>query len=585
MDEGQRSDRKTLGFCSAATVVEESPLGMSTHYLRRDSTGTPVDHVFLEMNRAYQVLTGLTRRRCIGRRGSAVMPAPAVRALAELFGRAVDQRCTVEFEFDVPDSARRLRITAFPTGREAVGTIVSDITATKQAESLTRACADALEQTGELVLLTDASGRIEYVNRGLLEFRGADHAAVLGRELQDLMPALWHRIRGCERWSGSAPVRDRVDAEWLVSWLASANRAADGQLTHHVVVGRPAIPIVAPAAAAFDRTRVSLDGLQMPADGSFESEADLDRALLLAQHLRQLKREATRAMAQHRDWVAAQAASATARPIKLNDVLAGLGDRLRAVLGGEIALALACGEDVGRVAVDPRQLEPVLRQLAVAARAANGGRRTIELTTSTFTAEPDGGSRSELEPGQYVQLTWADAAGCSAPGWAAAHELWTHHSSQLTITSEPGDGMRVSVFVPVTDAPRMGRDGPERQPMESTRERILVVEDDESILRLTVRLLESVGYEVIPATGSREALALLDEPDLVLADLTLDDGDGLVVAQALKQRWPELRMLCVSGYPIESLSESHSALDQSHFLTKPYSAGQLRAKIRAVLDG
>lgn len=113
---------------------------------------------------------------------------------------------------------------------------------------------------------------------------------------------------------------------------------------------------------------------------------------------------------------------------------------------------------------------------------------------------------------------------------------------------------------------------------------ILVVEDEQAILRLATMILEREGYRVVPAGGVDEALAAAGgfelAPALVITDIVLPDGNGRRIADALRGRWSRLPVIFVSGFPehAEDLPEGAT------FLAKPFTPGDLLRTVRERLD-
>lgn len=130
------------------------------------------------------------------------------------------------------------------------------------------------------------------------------------------------------------------------------------------------------------------------------------------------------------------------------------------------------------------------------------------------------------------------------------------------------------------------REHPGRISGTAQRLRVLLIDDEELVLRSTARLLEIRGYSVLTARDYTEALAVAErEPELLLAvtDVVLSGISGKEVVRALRQMHPRLRVVYVSGYDVAS-SGIHLATDGSEeFLPKPFAPGVLDSRLRALL--
>ncbi len=115
---------------------------------------------------------------------------------------------------------------------------------------------------------------------------------------------------------------------------------------------------------------------------------------------------------------------------------------------------------------------------------------------------------------------------------------------------------------------------------------MLLAEDEEVVRRLVAETLGRLGYTVLTAANGEEAVALLsEEVDLVLTDVVMPGMGGRELAAHVRDRLPDTRVLFMTGYDSDSVrGEGAPALD-APLLEKPFTAGALGEKVRAVLDG
>jgi CheY-like chemotaxis protein len=114
---------------------------------------------------------------------------------------------------------------------------------------------------------------------------------------------------------------------------------------------------------------------------------------------------------------------------------------------------------------------------------------------------------------------------------------------------------------------------------------ILLVDDDQQVVRFLKRTLEGKGYSVTATTSGRRALALIEErpPDLLILDLNMPEPNGLELLATRRTGFPYLRTMVISGYMDGALLEAAEFLGAVATLKKPVTNEELCAKVRAVL--
>jgi CheY-like chemotaxis protein len=157
----------------------------------------------------------------------------------------------------------------------------------------------------------------------------------------------------------------------------------------------------------------------------------------------------------------------------------------------------------------------------------------------------------------------------------------------VQIKSRVGEGTLVKVFLPRADrlpSDRELADVDQGSKPEEARLTILVVDDDRTVLRSTVRMLDSLGYLAVPTASGREALRLLEsEPkvDLVLADFAMPEMTGVELAKTIHSTHPALPVILITGY---GNREELKDLGEARILQKPYTEGELMGKITEALN-
>jgi CheY-like chemotaxis protein len=176
-------------------------------------------------------------------------------------------------------------------------------------------------------------------------------------------------------------------------------------------------------------------------------------------------------------------------------------------------------------------------------------------------------------------------------GLAAVYGIMTQNEGYIALSSGPGRGTTFTLYLPVY----AGREPIERRkaapppfqnalPTEST---VLVVDDEPSVLAVAARSLERSGFHVLRASDGLRALEMVEgsgPPDLVLTDLMMPGMSGVELARRLKQRWPALPVLFMSGYSVEDLRREGVTGVERELLHKPFTPDTLVARVTATLS-
>jgi CheY-like chemotaxis protein len=174
-------------------------------------------------------------------------------------------------------------------------------------------------------------------------------------------------------------------------------------------------------------------------------------------------------------------------------------------------------------------------------------------------------------------------------GLATVYGIVRQNEGFLTVHSEPGRGSSFRIYLPRTlvQESLSAADAVSTQTPRGHGETLLVVEDNDSLLRLTVEALESLGYRVLAMGTPSEAIALaeagLEGVSLLVTDVVMPEMNGLELADRLCQRRPGLKCLFVSGYSADIMASQGFLPEGLAFLQKPFSIGSLAIKVREIL--
>jgi len=286
---------------------------------------------------------------------------------------------------------------------------------------------------------------------------------------------------------------------------------------------------------------------------------------------------------------------------------------LEHLIGEAIELRLMPASNIGNVRVDPGQIELVLFNLTINARDAmpDGGTLTFE-TRNVDLDEEYCAVHPNVTPGTFVMITATDT------GWGIDRETQRHifepffttkgvgegtglglatvygiveqHSGHVDVYSEPGEGTTFTIYFPLVA--ELADEVPEKSRLGSAprgSETILLVEDEDAVRTVTRRGLEMLGYKILEAAHPLRAEEIFlensDQIDLLLTDVVMPEMNGPALHQRLVEQKGPLRVLFMSGYPQNAVSQNGKLDPDKPFIPKPFTPAQLAEKVRQVLHG
>ncbi|MHB8844748.1 MAG: PAS domain-containing protein [Nitrospirota bacterium] len=297
--------------------------------------------------------------------------------------------------------------------------------------------------------------------------------------------------------------------------------------------------------------------------------------------------------------------------LDVNAVVSGFAKILHITVRENISIAMRLAPSVRTIQGDRSQLEQVLMNLAVNAQDAMPDGGTLTITTREIVAD-DGyvAGRPGMAAGDYVQLlisdtgigmdeetrakifdpffTTKEAGRGTGLGLATVYGIVKQHGGYIEVRSTPGAGAEFIISLPVNEEPvdAAGNAAAVQRPRGT--ETVLLVEDQEQVLRLVSLMLRESGYQVLTAQSGQEALAKAGSFDgeihLMISDVIMPEMNGKELFERVREIRNTIRVLYMSGYPAEVIS-SQGVLDGGiDFIRKPFSVHDFAMKVRQVLD-
>jgi len=507
----------------------------------------------------------------------------------------------------------------------------------RRSEEELKRLATAIEHTAEYIIITDLEGAIQYVNPAFENITGYMKSEAVGQNPRMLQSGkhditfykeLWNTITSGKTWRGEL-----------------INRRKDGTLYYEEAVISPVFDnsgkIINFVAVKHDITEEKrleeqyLQAQKMESIGRLAGGIAHDFNNMLnvilgysELALTKLKKsdeiynniqeiyEAGKRSAELTSQLLGFARKQTIMPLVLNfnKEISQMLKMLRRLIGENINLIWLPGESLWQVLLDPVQLNQILNNLCVNARDAieDVGKITIETSNVIFDEE-----YCKLHPfckeGKYVMLAVTDdgrgmnketiahifepffttkALGVGTGlGLSTVYGIVKQNGGFIHVYSEPGEGSTFKLYFPRYEGSKKIEkiDIEHKHEMQNGKgEVVLIVEDDPSILKLTITMLENLGYKVLSANSTKKALTIArnyrDRIDLLITDLIMPDMNGKELGIRIKKIFPEIKIIFMSGYTSNIIAYKGVLDSGYHFIQKPFDIKTIAEKIHQVLE-
>jgi PAS domain S-box-containing protein len=297
----------------------------------------------------------------------------------------------------------------------------------------------------------------------------------------------------------------------------------------------------------------------------------------------------------------------------INRVVSGFESVLRRAVNANIDFSVELDPATASALIDSARFESALLNLVVNARDAMPGGGRLRIATANVRL--DQARPGTLAPGDYVRVTVSDNGTGMPPevvarafepffttkevgkgtglGLSQVYGFIKQSGGEVVIESRPGEGSAILIYLPAVE-PAAGDagtgaaadSGPAAGALARGVERVLIVEDEADLLDMAASLFTSMGYEVVTASGGREAVGKLAQEriDILFTDVMMPNGmDGIELASHTRQHHPDVKIILASGYPLPALKQRHgSHLSGFAFINKPYRLADLARTLRSV---
>jgi two-component system cell cycle sensor histidine kinase/response regulator CckA len=602
------------------------------------------DYRYIIANRSFLNYRDMERNQVIGHRVDEVLEKEIFESVVkkkmdESFGGKVVQ---YELMYDYPKLGVRAFFASYfpivgPLGIDRIVCVLRDITERKRAEEQLRKSEDRFSKAFRqsplaITISTEAEGLHLDANESFLKMTGYLREDVIGHTASELrfwaLPSL--RSDFLRRLQEGGRVTDH-----RMKFKASTGEIRDAELSWEKidVEGQPCLLSFMRDITETQRLEAQLRQAQkMEAVGRLAGGVAHDFNNMLSviigysdlsidlvpsessekRYLVQIKKASERAALLTRQLLAFSRQQVVfPRILDLNDVVNNLSTMLLRMVDESISVSFRLTTSLGSIKADPGQIEQILMNLVVNARDAmpHGG----EIIVETAHAELDEQHVSEhagSQAGQHVVLSISDT-GCGIEesikskifepffttkgigqgtglGLSTVYGIAIQSKGSISVDSEAGKGTTFKIYFPriAAKAEELVQSN-EADDVRSGSETILLVEDDDSVRKVTASLLSSAGYQTIEASNAENALEIITASgsgiDLLLTDLIMFGQNGFDLFERAKVICPGLRSLFMSGYTGDLTALRGGMISERAFLPKPFTRISLLKKVYSAL--
>jgi PAS domain S-box-containing protein len=276
----------------------------------------------------------------------------------------------------------------------------------------------------------------------------------------------------------------------------------------------------------------------------------------------------------------------------------------------EISIHEEYEEAIWPVDVDQGQLQQVLLNLFVNAGQAMPGGGDLTLVTNNLILGAHEAKEFRLPPARYVRISISDTGvgidegtrqrmfepffttkqrgHGTGLGLASAYGIIQNHQGTIDVVSQVGEGATFHIYLPASEIAIK-----DEKPLIDNNlyvpETVLLVDDEEFILKVGLQILEELGYAVLTAASGKEALKIYsekkDEIDIVVLDMIMPGMGGGETFDSIKALNPDAKVLLSSGYSIMGEATDILSRGCQGFIQKPFTMKSFSEKLREILDG
>ncbi|MCG8688726.1 MAG: PAS domain S-box protein [Desulfobacterales bacterium] len=514
--------------------------------------------------------------------------------------------------------------------------ISTDITDRKKSESERELLLTAIEQSPVTVVITDANGKIEYVNSAFEHLTGYTRQRLIGKNPRILKSGehnpefyqkLWTTISKGQTWKGNITNRKKDGSFYTEETTISPVWNKSGRIVNYVAVKRDitdelqmrdklaqaqkmdTIGTLAGGIAhdfnnilfpILGHTEILLE--ELPTENT-DAHESLKQIYASAKRARDLVQQILTFSRQEK---------VKYRPLQIQSVLDEVVKLLGATLPRNIEIQKTVEPDCRPIHADPTQVHQIIMNLSTNAYHAmedQGGEIAFKVTSLDIQSQP--GAESQLKPGCYICLSVKDSGIGMAPdvvekifdpffttkekakgtgmGLSVVHGIVENMGGMIKVRSRPGHGSEFRVYFPVkTVTASIDNNAAKLQAYTRGKENLIIVDDEEAILKMEAIALERAGYNVTALTDPVEALmtfkASPQKFDLVITDMSMPKMQGDSLVKEMRAVRNDIPIILCTGFSEKMTPELAKSIGINSVMMKPLVLKKLSERVRDILD-
>ncbi len=514
--------------------------------------------------------------------------------------------------------------------------MVIDISEKLKAEEERKKLQDAIEQLWDIVMISDCDGIISYVNNSFERITGYKKEEAIGRTAsflksgeqdEEFYREMWEVLSRGETWRGKLVNRKKdgtfYNEETVISPMKNSMEETIGyvavmrDVTYEMemesqllqaqkmeAIGR----LAGGVAHDFNNLLVGIIGYGELLKDILPSDNEVQQ-----RYTREIINAGERASSLTKQLLAfGRKQMFHPQIIDINSAVRNLEMMLKRIIGEDIKVEIAFGENVSPIKADADHIAQILLNFAANARDAMPEGGTLRIETSNivideFFAKNHRGAKE----GNYVLLEVSDT-GCGMDdetlkhifepffttkdvgkgtglGLATVYGIVKQNEGYISVYSETGLGSSFKIYLPAAEEKKKIEETEEHlDEVPRGSERVLIVEDEDVVRKMTREILEQFGYEVLDASNGKDALQILSDGngniDLILTDIVMPDMRGDVLAKEVLKKNASLKIMFMSGYAEALIAKEDGLFGDKVVVQKPFASKELALKVRKALD-
>ncbi|GAB61016.1 MAG: PAS domain S-box protein [Candidatus Jettenia sp.] len=534
----------------------------------------------------------------------------------------------------------RAVITYTKDGNRYANGLFSDITEHKQMEEQLQKLSCAIEQSSNVIIITDTCGNIQYVNPKFTELTGYSTEEVIGKNpcilksgktSREEYKRLWNTISSGGKWRGEfLNKKKNGDLYWEIANISPVKNK-EGIITHFIEIAED-ITNIKKAEESESKLKEQLYHVQklesigtlaggiahdfnnilaiiMGYGNLLQNELEKDNSLMI--YIQKILTSTERAANLTKGLLTfSRKQKNNPKPVNLNEVIKRVESLLVRLIGEDIQLKTIFIDKNCIVMADSNQIEQVLMNLVTNARDAmpDGGSLTIITEVVELDSEfikihgygmvgkyvlvsiSDTGIGMDNETKKRIFepfFTTKEVGKGTGLGLAIVYGIVKQHQGYINVDSEPGKGSIFKMYIPVIESV-VDEIESEMLVTKGGKETILLAEDEKEVRILIKIVLQKAGYKIIEAVDGDDMIRkFIDNKNKIhclIVDVIMPIKDGKAAYDVIRQIAPDIKALFISGYSEEVINKKDILKEGLHFIPKPVLPNELLRRVREVLE-